>query len=174
MNFDIKWIFELLKLKTWQLFAIAAASAVLLYLNYAKVTPDFDTWLVLACFIGLVISGFLWLAAVLALAAEWTKQKLTDRSATKKKQKALAYALSTLNGDENDFLKDLVEKGQTTYHLNPFNTGRIATFVHLGNICSGLESKDIVSTKAADSQGKAITVTIKPEAWPLLKEKFKS
>jgi hypothetical protein len=78
-----------------------------------------------------------------------------------------------LNAQEIAFLKDQVQKGETTTQLHPFNTGgSIPRFVQLGGMYQGLQDKNIVTVAAADPQGKILTITIRKAAWRQLKRQF--
>jgi hypothetical protein len=97
MSFDLKWVFELLKLRAWQLFAIAAACGILLYLNNIQLLPTFDARVVQLCVAGLVIAGLLWLASLAAITTEYVQKQRAKRAAIKKRNLALSYAIGTLN-----------------------------------------------------------------------------
>jgi hypothetical protein len=165
---DAKWL-ELLKANGLKLAALAIAFAVLLWMSTVGWIPPLDGWAVQLLVIAMVICGLLAIAAALSQSS-FVYDKV---AASVKKRRALSYAIDTLNPDETDFLKEQIEKGESTVQLNPFNARSIPYFVHRAGLFQGLQSKGIVSVTAADREGKIQTVTIESAAWKILKKKFK-
>ena len=168
MTPDPRWL-EILKASGWQTAAISLGCGALLWASHKGWLPPFEPLLVQLVAAAMVICGFLALASFLSNATI----QIGKQIASLKEWLALRHSIRTLNTEEIAFLKEQLQKGETTTQLHPFNTGgSIPRFVQLGGMYQGLEDKNIVTVTAADPQGKILTITITKAAWKQLKRRF--
>jgi len=167
MTPDPRWL-EILKASGWQTAAISVGCGVLLWASHAGWLPPFEPWLVQLVAAAMVLCGLLALGSFISNATihigKWIDEFREWRS--------LRHSIKTLNAEESAFLKGQLQKGETTTQLHPFNAGGIPRFVQRAGMYQGLEDKNIVTVRAADPQGKIMTITIRKNAWKQLKKQF--
>jgi hypothetical protein len=169
MTPDPRWL-EILKASGWQTVALALAAGLFLWAARTGWIPPLEPWMVQTAAVVMIACGLLALASFASNAVV----QIGKWGASIKNWWALRHSIRTLNAAESAFLKNQVERNETTVQLHPFNAGGIPNFVQQAGMYQGLENKSIVNVTSADPQGRIQIITIEQAAWKMLKKKFKA
>jgi hypothetical protein len=113
-------------------------------------------------------SGWLFLAVGAVGVAEWAYEQIKSSIHSRKKRSQLHSCFDTLNEQEKYLLREQWAKSEQTFYMSPFIAGGIAQWLARTTLYQGLADKGILIVSSADAEGKALTIHVADEAWPIV------